>query len=97
MLSQTKEPLRVQEHLNKCFEGIKSLDFDESLLVRGMYSALGEYIAFKHPVNPFGNSDDSPAQTKKKQPDDKKESKKLETSGQMPVRPLEKWLTDVED
>jgi dynein heavy chain, axonemal len=95
MLSQTKEPLRVQEHLNKCFEGIKSLDFEPgSLLVRGMYSALGEYIAFYEPVNPFGAPDDEPsAQPKKK--DEKREVKKP-TSGPMLVRPLERWLSDVE-
>ena len=93
MLSQTKEPLRVQEHLNKCFEGIKSLDFEpETLLVRGMKSALGEYIPFQHPVNPFGDPDEEPgAQPKKGQPDEKP------ANGQMPVRPLEKWLKNVEE
>jgi dynein heavy chain len=70
MLSQTKEPLRVQEHLNKCFEGIKSLNFEtKNLLVKGMYSSHGEYIAFDKVVDPYGYEE--PVQE-----DDKKKKKK---------------------
>lgn len=58
MLSQTKEPLRVQEHLNKCFEG-KTLHFEkDTLLVKGMYSAIGEYVAFENPVDPYVNEEE---------------------------------------
>jgi hypothetical protein len=57
-----------------------------------MKSALGEYIPFQHPVNPFGDPDEEPgAQPKKGQPDEKP------ATGQMPVRPLEKWLKNVEE
>lgn len=46
ILSQTKDPLRVQDHLNKCFEGIDKLEFDNNKVIHGMYSSMGEYIDF---------------------------------------------------
>ena len=46
ILSQTKDPLRVQEHLNKCFEAIDKVNFSESQEVTHMISPEKENVAF---------------------------------------------------
>jgi dynein heavy chain len=55
ILSQSKDPLAVQQHLKKCFENVNKLEFEPDLKMTAMYSGEGECVQFKNAHYPEGS------------------------------------------
>ncbi|XP_020300595.1 dynein heavy chain 3, axonemal isoform X2 [Pseudomyrmex gracilis] len=52
MLSETKDPQRVQPHLRKCFEGISKLRFTKDEEIVGILSVEEEYVPLSGKIYP---------------------------------------------
>ena len=56
ILSETKDPKKVQPHLKKCFEAMQRVTFDEDLQITEMHSREKEIIQFIEPINPVSRN-----------------------------------------
>merc|ERR1719399_596440 len=51
ILSQTRNPEAVQEHLCKCFDSINRVKFQEGAnIIEGMTDMIGEFVGFPSPI-----------------------------------------------
>ncbi|CAD8148668.1 unnamed protein product [Paramecium octaurelia] len=53
ILAQAREPRAVQRHLQKCFEGINEITFQDNMLITHMISSTQEIIKLITDVNPL--------------------------------------------
>ena len=98
ILSQTKDPVRVQDHLNKCFEGISLLNFtEESLIVTSMISAMDEEVKFNAAIDPFvlRVHKETVEEAGEDAAGRRHRARVVETTVKE-VRAIEDWLSDVE-
>lgn len=51
ILADTKDPLKVQKHINKCFEAINLLEFSPEQCVLGMVSSEKETVKFNKQID----------------------------------------------
>jgi dynein heavy chain len=56
ILSQTKDPTKVQPHLKKCFENVAKLEFERDNTITAMYSGEKEMVPFVSTLDPNGKS-----------------------------------------
>ena len=52
ILSEAKDPLKIQPFMKKCFEAVKEVEFSDDVTMRAMISVEGERVALSKEINP---------------------------------------------